>query len=58
MRYWPGRVIAEARPQRDAAYFFMLSFDIVSLDIFSLSLDIVSFFASFDIVSFFIESFA
>jgi hypothetical protein len=39
------------------AYFFMLSLDIVSLDM--LSLDIVSFFIeSFDIVSFFIESFA
>src|SRR5215471_11600436 len=45
----------EARPREP--YFFMLSLDIVSLDI--LSLDMVSFFIeSLDIVSFFIESLA
>jgi hypothetical protein len=43
--------------QRGTLYFFMLSLDIVSLDM--VSLDIVSFFIeSLDIVSFFIESFA
>src|SRR6516164_3532825 len=53
-----GRVMyPQSRPERSTAYFFMLSLDIVSLDM--LSLDIVSFFIeSLDIVSFFIESFA